>query len=158
VIKKAAAGYTLSLLAFLSLIALGVALSLLDSTFAQATLGAAVVYFLVVGVVLIVLLLPKDIKFKVVTYFSYKQNEITPPFESRSGNNIGQNATFRPPLRGITIWGLLFAMVVAWEFLALFTPPDKAHLTISALSLHYQIFHMIAFFVWAAAGVGLICI
>lgn len=61
-----------------------------------------------------------------------------------------------PPCRAPAFpWVVLTAAVLAWEMLALVTPPRVLHLTLSSLVLHFRAVRAVAFVGWSAAGVGL---
>lgn len=63
----------------------------------------------------------------------------------------------RPPShaasrRGSWAWGLVIALVVTWEVLAMHTPPGVIHLTLTSLALHDTAFRSVLFVAWAALG------
>ena len=55
-------------------------------------------------------------------------------------------------------WMIVFVAVVTWEILALLTPPNQHHLTISALSQAYRPFHALLFLAWLGSGAGYLVI
>lgn len=57
---------------------------------------------------------------------------------------------FRPA--GARLWLAVVLVAAIWDVLGLLTPPDKHHLTLSALVLAYQALHALVFAFWLAAG------
>ncbi|MHB1711819.1 MAG: hypothetical protein ACYCV7_10510 [Acidimicrobiales bacterium] len=54
--------------------------------------------------------------------------------------------------RGALVWLSVMVIAAVWDVLGLLTPPDKHHLTLSALVLAYQALHALVFAVWLIAG------
>jgi hypothetical protein len=54
--------------------------------------------------------------------------------------------------RGLALWLGVVGVAATWDVLALLTPPDRHHLTLSALTLAYRAFHVIVFTCWVAVG------
>jgi hypothetical protein len=59
-----------------------------------------------------------------------------------------------PALSGASPWAALVLVALAWDVLALDTPPRQYHLTISALSQAYRPLNAALFLVWMGIGVG----
>ena len=60
----------------------------------------------------------------------------------------------RPALVGAAPWLGLIVLTLAWDVLALDTPPRRYHLTISALSQAYRPLNAFLLLVWLGVGVG----
>jgi hypothetical protein len=60
----------------------------------------------------------------------------------------------RPALVGSAPWLGLIVITLAWDVLALDTPPRRYHLTISALSQAYRPLNALLLLVWLGVGVG----
>lgn len=58
--------------------------------------------------------------------------------------------------RGLALWLGVVGVAATWDVLALLTPPDRHHLTLSALSLAYRAFHVVVFACWVAIGAVLV--
>ncbi len=54
--------------------------------------------------------------------------------------------------RGVAIWVGILVVAAAWDVCGLLTPPDKNHLTLSALELAYRPLHSLMFVYWLFAG------
>ncbi|MDA8274258.1 MAG: hypothetical protein M0029_02630 [Actinomycetota bacterium] len=54
--------------------------------------------------------------------------------------------------RGLALWLGVVGVAATWDVLALLTPPDRHHLTLSALTLAYRAFHVVVFAFWVAIG------
>ncbi len=57
---------------------------------------------------------------------------------------------------GLVPWLAVVAVAATWDVLGLLTPPDRHHLTLSALTLAYQAFHAVVFVCWVAIGAVLV--
>jgi hypothetical protein len=60
----------------------------------------------------------------------------------------------RPALVGAAPWLGLIVLTLAWDVLALDTPPRRYHLTISALSQAYRPLNALLLLIWLGVGVG----
>jgi hypothetical protein len=60
----------------------------------------------------------------------------------------------RSALVGTAPWVVLFAVALAWDVLALDTPPRHYHLTISALSQAYRPLNAALLLIWLGIGMG----
>lgn len=47
---------------------------------------------------------------------------------------------------------MIAAVAVAWEFLAMASPPDALHLTLTGLAAHYPAFRALVYAGWLALG------
>jgi hypothetical protein len=56
------------------------------------------------------------------------------------------------PVAGDARWLALVGLAVAWDVLALLTPPGRPHLTLSATELAYRPLHALLFATWLALG------
>jgi hypothetical protein len=56
---------------------------------------------------------------------------------------------------GAALWLAVALVAVAWDLLALFTPPHRPHLTLTATTLGYRPFHALAFGCWLGLGLVL---
>jgi hypothetical protein len=56
---------------------------------------------------------------------------------------------------GAALWLAVALVAVAWDLLALVTPPHRPHLTLSATTLGYRPFHALAFACWLGLGLVL---
>ncbi|MGC8462454.1 MAG: hypothetical protein ACP5P9_02115 [Acidimicrobiales bacterium] len=57
---------------------------------------------------------------------------------------------------GLVPWLAVVAVAATWDVLGLLTPPDRHHLTLSALTLAYQALHAVVFVCWVAIGAVLV--
>lgn len=66
----------------------------------------------------------------------------------------GSGDARRPEVHGAgaALWLAVVAVAAAWDVLGLLTPPDRHHLTLSAIELAYRPLHAALFACWLAIG------
>lgn len=117
-----------------------VALAALDSGLRQGTWQARVTYAGTAAAVV------------VVTTLARRRSE---RLTTSAGTSASPTAEERGH-RGLAPWLAVAAVAATWDVLGLLTPPDRHHLTLSALSLAYQAFHAVVFAFWVAIGAVLV--
>jgi len=53
---------------------------------------------------------------------------------------------------GVVAWWAVVVVAATWDVLGLLTPPDRHHLTLSAMELAYRPLHALVFACWLAVG------
>ncbi len=73
-----------------------------------------------------------------------RHHRATPP------SSVEEGSTFSH--RGVAIWVAALVVAAAWDVCGLLTPPNRNHLTLSALELAYRPLHSLMFVSWLFAG------
>lgn len=73
-----------------------------------------------------------------------RHHRSTTPLPEEKGATFGR--------RGVAIWVAVLVVAAAWDVCGLLTPPNRNHLTLSALELAYRPLHSLMFVYWLFAG------